>query len=205
VLNPRSFRLLFTPAVLVIGSLIGNSFATQNTNAGQNQQGSHIEIPMVEPRNEDVATIDGIVRASYETMAGPTGQKRQWGRDRTLYIKNAYFVETGVNPTTKKPYMKGMTYQEYADNIGPTLEKNGFFEHELGRSVRVFGHVASVTSAWETRTELKGRVTGRGINSIQLVNDGERWWITSINWDSETPENPIPKELMTGLSEAGPN
>ena len=154
-------------------------------------------IPVIEARAKDVSSIDAIITASYETISGPAGQPRQWGRDRTLYISNVYYVQTGVDPKTGKVISKGMTYQEYADTAGPDLEKYGYFEHEIGRSVQVFGHVASAMSAWEARTEANGKVIGRGVNSMQLVNDGKRWWITSINWDNETPDNLIPKDLLT--------
>jgi hypothetical protein len=155
----------------------------------------HMVIPAIDPRPEDVATIDGIIRASYETISGPAGQPRQWGRDRTLYMQNAYFVETGVR-ASGAGYAHGMTYQEYADQAGPELERGGYYERELGRSVVVFGHVASVMSSWEARTAERGPVIARGVNSIQLINDGHRWWITSINWDSERPDNPIPAPLL---------
>jgi hypothetical protein len=36
----------------------------------------------------------------------------------------------------------------------------------------------------------------RGINSIQLLNDGKRWWIMTIYWQGETPETPLPKEYL---------
>jgi hypothetical protein len=32
----------------------------------------------------------------------------------------------------------------------------------------------------------------RGINSIQLFNDGNRWWIVNIYWQQESAEDPIP-------------
>jgi len=32
----------------------------------------------------------------------------------------------------------------------------------------------------------------RGINSIQLLNDDNRWWIINIYWTQESEENPIP-------------
>jgi hypothetical protein len=156
----------------------------------------HVVIPTVEPRPEDVNTIDGIIKASYETMSGPAGQPRQWGRDRSLYIQNVYYVQTGIDPKSRKVISQGMTYQEYADKSGPDLEKYGYFEREIGRSVQVFGHLAIAMSAWEARTDAHGKVIGRGVNSIQLVNDGKRWWITSINWDNETPDNAIPRELL---------
>ena len=36
----------------------------------------------------------------------------------------------------------------------------------------------------------------RGINSIQLVRDGKRWWIASVVWDTERPDNPIPADYQ---------
>jgi hypothetical protein len=37
----------------------------------------------------------------------------------------------------------------------------------------------------------------RGINSIQLFNDGKRWWVVSILWQSESPDNPLPEKYLT--------
>ena len=34
--------------------------------------------------NPDVATIDGIITAMYESISGKAGQERQWDRDRAL-------------------------------------------------------------------------------------------------------------------------
>ncbi len=34
------------------------------------------------------------------------------------------------------------------------------------------------------------------INSFQLLNDGKRWWVVTIYWQNETPENPLPKEYL---------
>ena len=36
----------------------------------------------------------------------------------------------------------------------------------------------------------------RGINSIQLMNDGERWWVKNIYFTQETPANQIPKKYL---------
>ena len=36
----------------------------------------------------------------------------------------------------------------------------------------------------------------RGINSFQLLNDGKRWWVVTIYWQGETPENQIPKQYL---------
>jgi hypothetical protein len=33
----------------------------------------------------------------------------------------------------------------------------------------------------------------RGINSIQLYNDGQRWWIVNLLWRAEGDKNPLPE------------
>jgi hypothetical protein len=35
-----------------------------------------------------------------------------------------------------------------------------------------------------------------GINSFQLFNDGERWWILSIYWQHASATHPVPKEYL---------
>jgi hypothetical protein len=36
----------------------------------------------------------------------------------------------------------------------------------------------------------------RGINSFQLMNDGSRWWVVTIFWEAERPDNPIPARYL---------
>ena len=36
----------------------------------------------------------------------------------------------------------------------------------------------------------------RGINSFQLLKDGDRYWVVNIFWDSERPGNPIPYQYL---------
>jgi hypothetical protein len=36
----------------------------------------------------------------------------------------------------------------------------------------------------------------RGINSFQLMFDGERWWVVSIMWEAEAPNRPIPEKYL---------
>ena len=36
----------------------------------------------------------------------------------------------------------------------------------------------------------------RGINSIQLFYDGNRWWIVNIFWQQESVEDPIPEKYL---------
>src|SRR4030095_12461255 len=55
-----------------------------------------LEIKTIPPRQDDGATIDGMVKAYYEVVSGPKGQPRDWARDRTLYIKDIRFVPVDI-------------------------------------------------------------------------------------------------------------
>ena len=59
-----------------------------------------------------------------------------------------------------------------------------------------FGNVAHVFSSYESFRRGETKPFTRGINSIQLVWDGRRWWVLSIFWDSERPDQPIPAEFV---------
>ena len=62
--------------------------------------------------------------------------------------------------------------------------------------MRRFGNIAHVFSTYEFRATERGRVQGRGVNSIEMFWDGQRWWIAAAIWDDERPDNPIPRDLL---------
>ena len=79
----------------------------------------------------------------------------------------------------------------------PYLEEHGFFERESARRVETYGHIAHVWSTYESRHKAEDpKPFARGINSIQLMNDGTRWWVVSIFWEQETPQTQIPSKYL---------
>ena len=153
-----------------------------------------VEVAMVAPRPADVATLDGMIRAYYEVVSGPAGQPRDWARDRTLYIQDLRFVQVDVGKDGK-PAPRITSHQEYAERSDVSL-KEGFFEQEIHRVTERFGPIAHVWSTYESRKTETGPVIARGINSIELFWDGQRWWIANAIWTDETKENPIPKQYL---------
>ena len=154
----------------------------------------HVSVATVAPRADDVATIDGMVKAYYEVVSGPAGKPRDWARDRTLYIQDLRFVAVGYDKDGKeRPRIT--THQEYVDS-SDGLAAEGFFEKEIHRVTERFGPIAHVWSTYESRRTENGPVIMRGINSIELFWDGKRWWIANAIWTDETKANPIPKEYL---------
>lgn len=147
-------------------------------------------------RAADVESIDAIVAALYDVISGPAGQKRDWDRFRSLFAPGARLIPTGRRPDSSR-VIRTITPEEYATNVGQQLETNGFFEREIGRRSEQFGNIAHVFSAYDSKRTATDTVPfSRGINSIQLFNDGKRWFVVSIFWDSERRGNPIPAEML---------
>jgi len=163
--------------------------------APQTEKKVHVDRPITPARAEDVSTIEGIVKASYETISGGVGVPRQWGRDRTLFDPDSRSVAVHVDAKTGAIRTESMTEQDYADRSDASIVKNGFTERELKHVIRRFGNVATVLSSYEGTTA-NGKSKERGINIFQLYFDGKRWWILSMVWDEERPDNPIPAELQ---------
>lgn len=145
----------------------------------------------------DVNSVDGIVAALYDVISGPAGQARNWDRMRTLFIPEARLIPTGKRPDGAGA-RRVLSVEDYIKSSGPSLEKNGFFEIEIGRKTDQFGGVVHIFSTYESKRALSDeKPFMRGINSIQLWNDGKRWWIVNIFWQSETPEFPIPEKYLS--------
>ena len=67
----------------------------------------------------------------------------------------------------------------------------------MANRVEQFGNIAHVFSTYESRHEKDAATRSRaGINSIQLVKLGDRWWIASIMWDAERPGVTIPDKYL---------
>ncbi len=143
---------------------------------------------------DDGASIDSVIAALYDVISGPPGP-RDWDRFRDLFTEDGKLVSTGRNREGGFR-MRQMDAEGYIEGSGAWLEENGFFEVEIARTLERFGPIAHAFSTYETRREEAGELLCRGINSIQLVNDGERWRILSIFWTNESDDTPIPDKYL---------
>jgi hypothetical protein len=148
----------------------------------------------------DVATMDSTIAALYDVISGPAG-KRNWDRFRSLFAPGARLIANGVRPTGEI-VSRVMTVEEYAQRNGPFFEKNGFFEQEAARHTDAFANIAQVFSSYESRhAKDDENPFQRGINSIQLTNDGKRWWVVTIFWQGEDEKNPLPEKYLKKSAE----
>ena len=203
-------RHLIAPSItffaLTLGLLVGHARA-QSSDAAK-AQGSGGAQTATGARASDVVSIDSIIAAVYDIISGPAGQKRDWDRMRSLFVPGARLMPTSpVRPAGTAPDapLKGdeplrtnvLDVDGYIARGGPYLEEHGFFERESARRVETYGHIAHVWSTYESRHKADDpKPFARGINSIQLMNDGTRWWVVSIFWEQETPRTQIPSKYL---------
>lgn len=185
---------LSAPALLI--NVVGKATLTMDPNATAQQlkyRAVWLQENPVAVSPEDVKTVDAVIASLYDVISGPAGE-RNWDRFYSLFTQEAKMAAMLPTQNGTLTY-KMFNPKDYVAMNSPYLMQNGFFEKEIGRQENRFGEIAHVWSAYEYSAELNGTPEQRGINSIQLVFDQGRWWITNILWNSERPDNKIPENL----------
>ena len=163
-------------------------------NAWLSAKGKLQNVPAYRPDAEEVASIEGIISALYDVISGPAGP-RNWGRLKALCKPTAQF--NALVPTEEGDQVyQTLSLEEYIGKAAPFFMESGFYEIETGQIVEEFNGIAQVFSSYETRTEIDKEPFTKGINSIQLVYDENRWWVVNILWGTATEESGIPKKYL---------
>lgn len=143
-----------------------------------------------------VASIDQTIDTYYDVLSEDKAVERNWKLFKFLFTKEAQLI-----PSTKNKdgvyVWRYMSPETYIKSSGRWMYEHGFIEKEINRKVEVFGPIAHVFSTYEAyHSKADTEPFMRGINSIQLLNDGERWWIVNVYWTLETEHNRIPAEYL---------
>ena len=150
--------------------------------------------PATGPRAADTASPEAIIAALYEVISGPAGQARDWDRFRGLFAVGARLLPAA--PRTDGSVPAALSPDDYITRANDALLK-GFFEQEVASRTETFGTIMHVFSTYESRrAKSDEKPFARGINSIQLMQHGGRWWVVTVMWDSERPDNPIPAKYL---------
>ncbi|HVW98351.1 MAG TPA: hypothetical protein VHA56_20460 [Mucilaginibacter sp.] len=168
-----------TVLLLIIGVLIAQLSAAQ----------------VITKFGDNVSTLDGIIKAYYDVVTVKKGGKVYFERDSLLHWPGAMVGAVNVRKSGK-PSISYITLKEFHRLSDPLLEKEGFDEREISRKTEKFGAIYHVWSTYESRNEANGPVIERGINSIELFNDGTRFWILGWFYDNERKDNPIPGKYL---------
>lgn len=131
-----------------------------------------------EPHADDWASPRSVVHALHETISAGPGEQRDWDRFRDLFLDGAM-----ISMAIKSPQASGIvaaTTEELIEQTEANYAATGFHEIALIVDVTQFGAMALVTNSFEIKLRRDdAEPLMRGLNHLQLLNDGERWWIVS--------------------------
>jgi hypothetical protein len=132
---------------------------------------------------DDARDPAALVNAVYEVLSGPANTPKDWERFKRCYAPGAQLKPVHTAPDGR-PVLEMLGVEEYIASRRQLLAGQDFYEVEVARRETRYGQLAHVMSIYESRRTPEGEAFARGINSIQLWNDGARWWIISVMWDS---------------------
>lgn len=155
-----------------------------------------LEASVPAARPLDVRSIPAIMAAIYDVISGPPGP-RDWSRFKSLMMPKARLTESTVDENGKN-LVSETGVDEFIAEAQPLFTAQPFFETALVNRVQRFGNIAQVFSSYASRAAPHAEPFERGINSVQLLYDGKRWWVLSILWDKDRPGNPLPKSMSKG-------
>jgi hypothetical protein len=149
------------------------------------------KVPVAKP--DDVKSVDAILHAAYDVISGPAGT-RDWNRFRSIFLPQARFTEVGKGEDGGT-IIVSWGVEDFIRDGSAIFAKEAFYENGIVNEAAGYGNMRQVLSSYESRRAPGEKPFQRGINSFQVLNDGKRWWIVSIFWDSERPDNPLPEKF----------
>jgi hypothetical protein len=144
-------------------------------------------MPTPTVHQDDVATLDAILQAFYESVSGAVGQPRDWDRFRSLFLPGGRLMPV-VSSAGEKAVVRLLSTEDFIQRVEPIFAVEDFWERETRRQTETIGHFAHVLSLYDSLRSPDGAPFEHGVNSIQLFNDGRRWWIVNVMWNTSRTE-----------------
>jgi len=150
---------------------------------------------------------DSVIDQMYDVLSGSPGD-HNWELFQSLFHEKAIMGAAVTDEQGNQTY-RSLTPEEYMERNDAFFRMRGFYVEEIHRTTAQFGDIMHLFSTYQPRLDAEGseqppglqQQSGRGINSIQLIRDANRWWIISIQYTNERRDLPIPKQY--GGQESG--
>jgi hypothetical protein len=181
---------IFITALFVL-SLISTAVFAQDAKPGAQAASAEANGSV---HTDEVDTPGHLLVAIYAAISGPAGE-RDWNHFRTLFLPEARFTRTEPKPDGTIA-VNCMSVDDFVQAAGDYFKKEGFYENGVVNRVFRYGRMVDAISSYESRHAPAEKPFARGINSVQMISNGKRWWVVGIAWDDERPDNPMPKEFV---------
>jgi hypothetical protein len=187
------FAFMLIAAIGLSTGMTPDSSAKQEASAkkaaDQAPAAGAFESPAADP--QDVATADALIASLYDVISGAAGKPRNWERMYSLFFPGALLISAGPNKAGEL-HATVMSPKGYVDRAGKYFETHPFFERETARKTHSQGHLQQIFSSYESGEDAAfTKPFAHGVNSIELFNDGTRWWIMQVMWEEDPPAKKV--------------
>jgi hypothetical protein len=141
--------------------------------------------PQLPTGPEDGKTPGDLIAAMYDVVSGPAAKARDWQRMYSLFFPGAVLIRTARGKSGELEATV-LSPGEYVTRAGKFFETHAFYERETSRKSHSWENLEQVFSMYESSQDpAYAKPFASGVNSIELFNDGKRWWITAIMWQEK--------------------
>ena len=153
------------------------------------------------PSASEQSGIETSLNELYESFNFDAGGEADWERLRSLLIEGAVFV--APVSASRAPAAEGEA--EFIEGFRAWIRaspqrENGFHERVLHRRIERFGTVAHAWVLFEGFVPGEERAVTRGLDSVQLVLDGDRWKVASFTTQFESEDLRVPTRFESSES-----
>jgi hypothetical protein len=133
--------------------------------------------------SREAQQLDALMSEFYEVISFDEGGAPNWPRMAGLFSEHARI--TRLTPEGID-YMDLGRFRDMAEELIEVGAFTSFYEREIARRADRYGNVMHVASAYETKVSPDASdYIERGVNSLQLIREGEEWRILSLCWDND--------------------
>lgn len=135
-------------------------------------------------------TLEELSKALDDAISGPVNKDRKCLRD--LLLPDARL--TPIRKTAEGSFVAlSLTLDDWISAISSS-GRTALYERQVKVRSETYGHFAHLWSTYEIRPTTEGAATITGINSVQAVNDGTRWRVLTVLWESDSTAGPVPEK-----------
>ncbi len=145
---------------------------------------------------DNVSSVDSIVSSIYQIVSGEKGEERDWELHKTIFHPEARIITNYVDENGEYQ-IYFLSVDEYMDQYKDYFKNNFLFERDVNREIERFGNMAHVFSTFESYEKSGDSIPyKKGTASIQLYNDGERWYVLNMYYKNESENEKVPERYL---------
>lgn len=145
----------------------------------------------------DVVALRATLDELYRAFCFDAGGQADWNAMVQLFAEGAAFVAPVVEGRAPKAVGTEQFLHEFKEYVASdAVRSTGLHERILNVRLDVYGCIAHAFVAFEGFEPGSARILTRGLDSLQLVRDGEHWKVASFTTQYESEKDPFPGRFL---------